>query len=157
MCSAASSWRPRRNAETHSAATCDALFTCQPRYGWSDQAAFSSQDANNLLLFCRPNSSRTGRTNLLGEIRQCFFFFFSILMTNNHLIIQTWSFAVPSRDFPRRCLCVKCDVKSDTIMKSIPLILDWIFLLHVLQTEKQRWTLCVSLWLFYDSICQFVP
>lgn len=24
-------WRPRRNAETHSAATCDALFTCLPR------------------------------------------------------------------------------------------------------------------------------
>lgn len=43
-----------------------------------------------------------------------------------------WSFP----GFSLGCLRVKCVVKSDIIMKSIPLIIDWIFLLHLLRTEN---------------------
>lgn len=56
-------------------------------------SCISSQDANNLL-FCRPNSSWTGRTNLFGEMRR---FLLWRLKAFNHPNMKLYC-----------CLCVTC-------------------------------------------------
>lgn len=124
--------RQRHIAEQHSAAiTCDALITCLPHYGWSDQAAFPRK--TQIICFVVSSSEQEKQTYLVA-IDDFFILTTGILVFNHSNMKLCCSF----QEF-LSCLCEMC-CEIWMIMKSIPLIMDWIFLSHVLQTE-QLWTL----------------